>query len=392
MRGFQAVLVGLAMVSGVLAARTEATDLAASNRWTVVMLAAIIALPLGGLVWWVRPDTPPALRKRERARTIGRWARSVLASGGLTTISVGIIVERDGLALFGLLLLALSPFGYLVCAAIGKRTVPAWEWPGPAKVDADATAAVTAVRETLVEPPEQQHVYGGSMTIRPHATEPTPAGMDGWLRNGALSTDGTTLTVTDRSGRSHRVPLASVTGLLVLRESVVASGGSGASVPRLREALCVLDPAGRRLLDVELYGWSGSDLVGFARVAGLRLDRYAPTNDQAVVPNLRGATRTAFDKAFPRVPGHRTIRGRGPWREALLLTGVVLLTMVLYYVGLFTLTWAMDQSAVPDPWRAILSAALAIGLLTGLLAVIRRAGLRYESRRRAARARPYDAI
>ena len=74
------VLVVLAVVSGVIAGRTVDTDLAVSDMWTYVLLAAVVAMPLGGLVWWVEPSTPPAWRPRERARTAGRWTRAILAA------------------------------------------------------------------------------------------------------------------------------------------------------------------------------------------------------------------------------------------------------------------------------------------------------------------------
>lgn len=397
--GVRAVLVVLAVVSGVMAARTEDTDLDLSNRWTVAMVGTIVVVLLGGLVWWVAPDTPPALRRRERFRTAGRWTRAVLAAGGVGLFFYWTIVDEVGPSYVALAVAAGSPLAYLTLTAIGKAGSPP-EWAPPQDAEPgwwrrrheQARAAIATVCETLVEPGARR----SALTIRPRAGAAAPAGFAAWLRNGALGTDGTSLAVTGRSGRTFRVPLAvaggyGAEGLLVVRETVVTSTRYGRSAPRSRELLCVLDSAGRRMVDIELYGWTRSDLVALARASGLRLARYAPQERQEAVANLRGQTPTALDHAIPRATAHRTVRGRSPWRDAPVVGALAVVTVAGYF-GVSYLVGAVRAGlALPEPWQTVVPWGLGAVMVGALIVVLRWVATRYEQRRQAARAPSVDA-
>lgn len=388
----------LAVVSGVVAARAEDTDAATSNRWTVVMLGAVVGILLGGLVWWVEPGTPPGLRTRERLRTVGRWVRALLASAGVGLGSYWAILDEQGLVRGAVVVFLLSPVAYLVFVMIGNAVnPPVWV---PTAVDDEplwwrrrqerARALVAPAWENLV-------AAGGrrsALAIRPRSQPgvPVPAGLVVWLRDAALSTDGVSLTVTGRRGKAFRVPLAGAgqygaAGLLVVRETVVASSQYGRSVPRLRELLCVLDSAGRRMVDIELYGWTRTDLVALARAAGLRLDRYAPQERQGAVANLRGQTPTALDQAVPRAATHRTVRGRSPWRDVPAVVAIVLVTVA----GYFGVSYAFGEMSLPDPWLTITACGVGVAMVGLLVFAVRRLASWHEQRRQAVRARFADA-
>jgi hypothetical protein len=334
----------------------------------------------------------------------------VLAAGGLALASYWTVVDEEGLARLAMALIAVSPAAYLVLTAIGKAISPP-EWEPPPESAARPPrrrrhelmrAAVAAAREVLVDPATEPGVRRIALTIRPRPPQPgaaAPAELAVWLRNGTLSTDGTSLTVTERTGRTYRIPLAGAGGpasygaatLLVVRESVVTSTQYGRSVPRSRELLCVLDSADRRMVDIELYGWTRSDLVALARAAGLRLDRYAPQERQHAVANLRGRAPTALDVAIPKVTAHRTVRGSSPWRDVPLIITIAVATVAGYFGVAHVLGVVRAELAQPEPWQTIAAGLVGVAMVSVLVFTVRRLGTWHEQRRQAARTRSTDA-
>jgi hypothetical protein len=395
--GVRLALVVLGAVSGVMAAQLEETDIAASNRWTVVLVAAIVAILLGGLVWWVEPSTPPAHRGRERLRTAGRWTRAVLAAAGTGSAFYWIVVDEERLSWFAMAVVAVSPLAYLVFTWIGKYAIaPVWGPPAPGEQPLwrkrrveHSTAVFAAGRETLFEP--ERGVLRRALTIRPRPPltgTAVPGELAAWVRNAVLGTDGTSLHVTGRSGRTYRLPLAApgsygAAGLLVVRENVVTTSQYGRSAPRSRELLCVVDSTGRRMLDVELYGWTRSDLVALARAAGLRLDRYAPENKQHVWANRRGQGPTDFEVAVPKASTHRTVRGHSLWRDALPVIVITLVIVAGYYGATEVAGIVRGALTLPEPWLTIVP-GLAGAVVIGVLVVAVRALANWDSRRRQA--------
>jgi hypothetical protein len=332
----------------------------------------------------------------------------VLASGGLALASYGAIAEMTGLTVFALVLVMFSPVAYLVITSIANAvSPPVWAPPPELEQPHDSRrqrrqenqrAALAAAWETLVAPEAYPGRRRTPWTIRPRPPvtgASVPPGLEAWLRNGALGTDGTSLTVTGRSGRTFRIPLAGpgsygAAGLLVVRETIVTWTRLGWSAPRSRELLCVIDSTGRRMVDIELYGWTRSDLVALARAAGLRLDRYAPRDRQHAVPNVRGQAPTTFDQAMPKVATHRTVRGGSLWRVTLLVTAIVVITLAAYLGVVFALNTVLPDLALPQPWPTIITWLAGAAMFGGVVLVAHWLSTRYERNRQATRAGAYD--
>ena len=238
------------------------------------------------------------------------------------------------------------------------------------------------------------------LTIRPHgpADGPAPAGLDGWLRNASLSTDGATLTVTDRTGAARRLPLAGaegegsygVTMLVVVRETVLRHTRYYDTDPREREALCVIDSNGRRVVDIELYGWSRADLKALASAAGLERKRYAPIDHQLGGLTLTGRVFTIFDKTFPRARGYRMIRARDPWHGAA-FSFIAVVPLIALYIGALVLLVG-EELDVAEPWSTVLTAVLGVGGLGGLILLVRWASRRSDRDRKLMRTGPHEDL
>jgi hypothetical protein len=153
----------------------------------------------------------------------------------------------------------------------------------------------------------------------------------------------------------------------------------------------VLYSAGNRMLDIELYGWTRSDLLAFARAAGLRLDRYAPQDLQHTATNLRGQTPTALDLAIPKAATHRTVRGSSLWRDIVLITGIIVVTTAGYFGALFVLGEVRSGLTLPEPWSVVVVGFLGMVLVGVLVFSIRAVATWFYRRRQAARANTHDA-
>lgn len=413
------LLVVIALICASRAAATAVVDVRASDAWTVGMAVAICLLPAGGLVWWVEHPLSPPAASRERARRIGRQVRAALATLGLAGVFVGVFTDLTGMAVSGLLIAVASPLAYLIAmlgrpsdeqiaimaraatatpGTVGHSGAVAHARPGneDTRTEPRRAAALRAVaehRETLVSPADDR--YGGrrrqASTIRPRGPvgPSAPRRFRRWLENGSLSSDGRLITVTDRYGHTHQHPLADdqhpngVVGLMVRRQTVRIATTRGWSAPQYREHLSLLDALGRRVSDLEIYGWTRTDLIAFARAGGLWLEVFEPPSVEYVPSSWNGTAHAAFDLAFPRAHGYRKVPGGVRTGQVLLATGAsVALLACLVIIGLVGVG-AGNVLPAPAPWPTIISMVLILGLSFGSIAAVmtffNRANARWHS-------------
>ncbi|MCD0447372.1 hypothetical protein LO763_27520 [Glycomyces sp. A-F 0318] len=268
--------------------------------------------------------------------------------------------------------------------------------PSPDSPTAEAVRTFNTHRQSFIAPASgTRH----PLRIRPHppAEGDPPPSLRPWLRNAAIATDGRTLTLTGRDGRARDLPIAvpgtdGAASLLIVREHLKFWTRYGHTAPQLQEYLCILDPAGRRLVEIDLYGWTRTDLTAFAAATGLRVDRYAPPGDQVGTARFGASTSHLLDRAVPRAPGCLHLSAPVRRYEVALIIAAVLAVLALYGGLIFGLSFLDLLVPLSEEALIMAQALVAFAALHGLVVGGRRFG-RFRGRRREKRlAGPRDRL
>ncbi|MFC7329635.1 hypothetical protein [Marinactinospora rubrisoli] len=401
-RAARVALALLAVASAVVAARTSEHDLVVSDTATVVMLVALGAMLLGGFVWWPAAGGSPAVRRRAWARVAARWTWAGIAVAAYSVTVVALLTDHSGTVAGALLVLCASPLAYPVVIGLsGARTEAGLTVPELRAWARDQRARHAVPyprREVLVSrDPARRHA---PVTVRPSGRPlsggPPPRRMRRWLRHGALAADAETVSVTDARGRTWRLPRGGKDGvadLALCRETVGYRTVNGmAGEPLRREHLSLVTRDGVRLLDVEIYGWTRSELRRFAEATGLGLRRLwldEPHQQRLGLLQVRTPP-TPIGLALPRGAGYRRVPGRALWPAAAGYTaGVVAALGAVAALWGAMLTIGRLLAPVGPEWLVTLVGvlvnvvllALLVGTLRGVVVAIR---TRYRERARTA--------
>ncbi|RCV53515.1 hypothetical protein [Marinitenerispora sediminis] len=393
----------LAVLSMIVAARTSEDDLVVSDTAFVVMLVALGALLLGGFVWWPPAGGSPAVRRRAWARVVARWVWAAIAVAGYSVTGAAVLTDHGAAVAGGLLVLCASPLAYPVVVGLsGARTEAGMTVPELRAWARDQRArhkVPYSRREVLVSRDlARQHA---PLTVRPSGQPlsggPPPRRMRGWLRHGALSADAATVSVTDARGRTWRLPRGGeggVADLAICRETVryINVDGTGTE-PLWREHLSLVTRGSVRLLDVEIYGWTRSELCRFAEATGLGLRRLWLDTPHVQQLGLFQVSMppTPIGLMLPRGAGYRRVPGRARWPAVLGYTAGVLTAL-----GAVAALWGAAAGVgrlltpVAPGWLVNLAGMLVSVVLLALLAVgVRRTFVAVRTRYRE-RARTVD--
>jgi len=93
---------------------------------------------------------------------------------------------------------------------------------------------------------------------------------------------------------------------------------------------------------------------------------------------------------MPKVATHRTVRGRSPWRDAPLITAIVVLVVAAYFGIIHALNTVLPDLALPQPWQTVVAWVAGAVMFGGTVLIARWLGAWYERKRQANRASTYD--